>query len=139
MSIFEQNPKRPGAGASSDKATGKGPRVGNQPHTNTGNNDQAPQRHTTGGGKVEKTSENWPTRENAVQTGETFSGKGGQFEFQTASPNESSYTQRSRVPRQEVKDAEIKSLSDKRFKNEKDQRKVSESLEKDITNPRNQR
>lgn len=139
----EEGLKEPGlrdANTVGSKPTGKGPRQGNTPHTDADiDSADSKQRHTTGGGQVEFTSENWPARENAVQTGETFSGNGGQFPFQTSQENASNYTQRSRIARQEVQDAEIKALSDKRFKNEKDQRKVSETLGKDVTNPRNQR
>lgn len=56
---------RPGGGALGSKPTGKGPRIGNTVHTDTGNNDAAPQRHTTSGGKVEKTSKDRePVRKN---------------------------------------------------------------------------
>lgn len=67
---FEQNPKRPGAGKSSDAPTGKGPRVGNRPHTDTGNNEEFPQRHRSANKRVEKTSRNWDTREGGKQSGE---------------------------------------------------------------------
>ena len=62
----------------------------------------------------------------------------GLFPFQ-GTPESGEYIGRERVPRQEVQDAEIKSLKDKKFQNEKTQRKVSETLQTDITNPRNQR
>lgn len=74
MSLFHENPKRPGAGAMpGKKATGGnagGVRVGNTPAVVV-DIDAPPQRHTTNG-KVEKTSEErFDTREN----GKTPNGK----------------------------------------------------------------
>lgn len=62
---------RPGAGGMGSKPTGKGPRQGNTPHTDTGNNEGFPQRHRAASKKVEKTSENWPTREGGKLNNET--------------------------------------------------------------------
>lgn len=129
---------RPGAGAVGSKATGgiNGVRVGNTPAV-IADLDEAPQRHTSGQGQVEFSSENFPVREHGKQS-QTVS-EPGQFEF-SGTPTEDKHLQRERISnREEVKDAEIKSLKDKRFKNEKDQRKTSETLKKDVSNPRGQR
>lgn len=63
MSLFHQEPKRAGAGKSRDAPTGKGPRVGNTPHTDTGDNTGFPQRHRSANKKVEINSDNLDVRE----------------------------------------------------------------------------
>lgn len=66
--MLQQKPTRAGAGAVGTSPTGKGPRVGNTPHTDTGNNDEFPQRHRSANKKVEKTSkERFDVRKNGQQ------------------------------------------------------------------------
>ena len=124
-------------------------RVGNSYHTDPDSVNEFPHRHRNADKEVEINSGNFEPRKTNDGSGlygepQTAGDqapdqpKGGIYPFKTASDNASNYTQRSRVPRQEVKDAEIKSLSDKRFKNEKDQRKGA-TLGKDLMNPRGQR
>lgn len=64
---------RPGAGGMGSKPTGGnagGTRQGNSPAVSV-DIDATPGRHTTGHGKVEKTSKNWKTRENGKLNNET--------------------------------------------------------------------
>lgn len=135
--MYAQNPKRPGAGQSNSKVSGglNGVRVGNSPAVDVDIDSAASkQRHTSQGDEA-ITSDNFPVREHG--TGAKTVGDGGQFEFQ-GTPTESSHLQRERISkREEVKDAEVKSLSDRRFKNEKEQRKVGKG--EDGGNPRGQR
>lgn len=124
-------------------------RIGNTFHTDPDSINEGRHRHRNADKEIEITSANFKPRKTNDGSGlygepQTALAQApktvGQFAHQ-GTPESHANLQRERVPRVEVEDAEIKSLSDKRFRNEREQRKTSESLKpkKDIINPRGQR